>query len=104
MLEQTITGNNKVRLDIEYPIVAGVDKDSVPQLLQVDDEKNLKTVTIAGFALPPYDKLLLDYYGSTNNIKHAVYYKQGVIVATLTLTYVGGAAADNDRPASVIRT
>lgn len=42
---------------------------------------------IAGFEIPAYDQIDISYYGSTNNIATVQYLKDGVPVATLTLTY-----------------
>lgn len=42
---------------------------------------------IAGFEIPAYDQIDISYYGSTNNISTVQYLKDGVPVATLTLTY-----------------
>jgi hypothetical protein len=54
-----------------------------------------------GFQIPPFDEIDIDYYGSTNNIFQVVYKKNGAIVKTLTLTYVGGGVVDNDKIASI---
>lgn len=54
-----------------------------------------------GFQIPPFDEIDIDYYGSTNNISQVVYKKDGNSVKTLTLTYVGGGVADNDRIATI---
>ena len=54
-----------------------------------------------GFQIPPFDEIEIDYYGSTNNISQVVYKKNGNSVKTLTLTYVGGGVADNDRIATI---
>lgn len=57
-----------------------------------------------GFQIPQYDDIELTYYGSTNNVETVVYKNDGATVATLTLTYVGGGAADNDNVESVVRS
>ena len=54
-----------------------------------------------GFQIPPFDEIDINYYGSTNNISQVVYKKDGNNVKVLTLTYVGGGVADNDRIASI---
>lgn len=97
MLEKTITGNNKVRLQIEYPIVAGVDKDQVPQLFKVDENGALQVADMGGPALPAWDTVLLSYYDAgKTNLQTAIYKKAGVIVATITLQYAGGGLVAND--------
>ena len=59
------------------------------------------SLSVQGFAIPPYDAIRIDYYGSTNNIAQVIYKKSGASVKTLTLTYVGGGVADNDRIATI---
>ena len=59
------------------------------------------SLSVQGFAIPPYDAIDIDYYGSTNNIAQVIYKKSGASVKTLTLTYVGGGVADNDRIATI---
>ena len=59
------------------------------------------SLSVQGFAIPPYDAIELSYYGITNNIAQVVYKKDGSNVKTLTLTYVNGATSDNDRLQSV---
>ena len=59
------------------------------------------SLSVQGFAIPPYDAIELSYYGSTNNIAQVTYKNGGNTVKTLTLTYVNGASADNDKLQSV---
>lgn len=69
----------------------------VPKLLKVDGQGQLYTVAGALLgAAPPHDEIQLDYYGSTNNLQTVVYRLENETVATWTLTYAGGGAADND--------
>lgn len=51
---------------------------------------------IAGFEIPAYDQIDISYYGSTNNIATVQYLKDGVPVATLTLTYAIQPPVAND--------
>ena len=51
---------------------------------------------IAGFEIPAYDQIDISYYGSTNNIATVQYLKDGVPVATLTLTYAIQPPITND--------
>lgn len=51
---------------------------------------------IAGFEIPAYDQIDISYYGSTNNIATVQYLKDGVPVATLTLTYYIQPPTTND--------
>lgn len=57
--------------------------------------------SVQGFQVPPFDEIELTYYGSTNNIAQVNYKKDGNSVKVLTLTYVGGGVADNDRIATI---
>jgi hypothetical protein len=93
MLEQTLTSNNKVRLDPQYPVVAGVDDERVPQLLKV---KSDGTIDLGGVTLPVWDTFATAYYGSTNNVHTVIYTLSGNEVARWTFTYRNGAAADDD--------
>lgn len=92
-LEKTLTANNKVRLSIEYPVVAGVDKDNVPQLLKLNPDGRLD---LGGVILPKWDSFSIINYGATNNARYVIYFLTGIEVARWTLVYFGGAAADND--------
>ena len=60
-----------------------------------------------GIVIPVSDYVSFTYYGSTNNI-HVATYKTGgsggTTVATLTYTYVGGGAADNDDIATITKS
>jgi hypothetical protein len=54
---------------------------------------------IAGFDIPTYDFIDLNYVGSTNNLLTVVYKtggSGGTIVATLSFTYVGGTPSTDD--------
>ena len=57
---------------------------------------NVNIRNVAGFNIPQFTEVDIDYVGSTNNID-AVYYKEGAAtVATLTFTYVGGVPSSDD--------
>ena len=43
-----------------------------------------------------YDEIDISYHGSTNNISTVVYSLEGVVVATLTISYVGGVPSADD--------
>ena len=61
----------------------------------------------SGIAIPYSDYVSYAYYGSTNNIQTATYKtggSGGTTVATLTFTYVGGGAANDDNVASITKT
>ena len=57
---------------------------------------NVNIRNLAGFNIPQFNEVDIDYVGSTNN-PSVVYYKEGsVTVATLTFTYVGGVPSSDD--------
>lgn len=94
MLEQTLTGNNKVQLDPFYPVIAGVDETRTPQLLKVNPDG---TLVLGGLSLPAFDSLAVVYIGSTNNIYTVTYSLTGTgQVAHWTFTYLGGGASNDD--------
>lgn len=71
--------------------------------VQVDD-KGQQLVRAGGFAIPDFDHMALTYFGATNNVASQVFKRggaAGTTVATLTYTYTGGGAADDDRIASI---
>ena len=67
-------------------------------------EIGLKVIQISGvggtngasFVVPAYDQMVFTYYGSTNNVHTQVFKKATVTVSTLTFSYVGGGAANDD--------
>src|SRR4051812_42314065 len=93
MLEKTITQNNKVRASTQYPIIAGVDKDNVPQLLRVKPDG---TIDLGGVTMPVWETFQVNYIGSTNNIGTVIFKVQSNEVGRFTFTYRNGAAADDD--------
>jgi hypothetical protein len=97
VLEITITGNQKLRANQQYPVVAGVDKDKVPRLVRTDADGRLE---LSGVSIPTFDAFAVAYYGATNNVHTVIYTRNGTEVARWTFTYVGGAAADDDDVAS----
>ena len=51
------------------------------------------------FPIPPFDYTAFTYVGSTNNIATQKFYlggSSGLLVGTLTFTYVASGAADDD--------
>lgn len=94
--EKTLAENGKVRLASQYQLAAGIDDDAEPQLLNVDDAGNLKVNALFGLQLPFWDNFTATRYGSTNNLHVITFKVASTTVATLTLTYFGGGAADND--------
>lgn len=55
-------------------------------------------VNTGGFTVPAFNDVKFTYYGSTNNIKTQKFYSNGVLVTngTLTYSYAGGGAANDD--------
>lgn len=101
MFEQTLESNRKVRLETTYPVVAGVDQARVPHLLATDVDGKLQTTAWSAFGVPPHNSIALTYVldgagAKTNNVHQAIYKKDGVTVATITLTYAGGGTSDDD--------
>jgi len=93
VLEKTITTNHKVRADAQYPIMAGVDPDLVPQLIKV---KSDGTIDLGGIIMPDWDAFSCSYYPATNNVHVVIFTLQSNEVARWTFTYRNGAVADND--------
>jgi hypothetical protein len=93
MLEKTITQNNKVRASTQYPIIAGVDKDNVPQLLKVKADG---TIDMGGVTMPVWETFEVQFYGSTNNIHYVIFKVQSNEVGRWTFTYRNGALVDDD--------
>ena len=58
---------------------------------------------IAGFDIPAYDQIDIDYYGSTNNIYSVQYLYGGVPVATLMITYMVNPPIVNDERIAVVQ-
>lgn len=65
----------------------------VPSGSGVGSSSGPSTVTVNGFVIPRFDKVVFDYYdvGATN-IYHQYYQMNGSTVATLTYAYVGNPA------------
>lgn len=100
-LEKTLTANHKVRINPQYPVVAGVDDDKVPRILKVDSDGRLD---LGGITIPPWDQFEALYYGATNNVSRVTWKKDGNEVARFDLTYTGGAANDDDNIAGGVFT
>jgi hypothetical protein len=92
-LEKTLTGNQKVRLNPQYPVVAGADSNNVPRFLRLDEDGRLD----CGVVIPAFDDFTVAYWTGTNNIKTVIYTLESNEVARWTFTYVGGGVADNDK-------
>jgi|LakMenE18May11ns_1017448.scaffolds.fasta_scaffold9402524_2 hypothetical protein len=76
--------------------------DGQNNLLRKITENTYQTAgSVSSFPIPPFDEVDITYYGSTNNIYQVFYKNGGSSVKTLTLTYVGGAVADNDRLSNI---
>lgn len=60
---------------------------------------NVSVRNIAGLNIPQHDHVAVAYFGATNNIQTVTFREggaTGTVVATLTLTYVGGTPSSND--------
>lgn len=82
-------------------MVAGADPSNPTKALLLPiSAKGLVCDIQGGEQVPAHDSITLEYYGSTNNL-HYVKYRvggtSGTVVATNTLTYAGGGAANNDK-------
>ena len=63
---------------------------------------NVSVRNVAGFNIPQFSSVDIDYVGATNNIDK-IYYKEGTVtVATLTFTYVGGTPVADDAKINTI--
>lgn len=50
----------------------------------------------SGLRIPHHDSFAVSYYAGTNNIETVVYSLDAAEVATVTLTYAGGGASNDD--------
>lgn len=92
-------GDRRRQLEDFVPLIAGIDDDGkTPRFLPVNAQ-GIKT-----HVGPPKYNVFLTYYGGTNNIATAVYKLGATTIATVTLTYSGGGASDNDRLTSAVVT
>lgn len=57
---------------------------------------NVKIRNVAGFNIPQFSSIDLDYVGTTNNLSTVIYREGATTVATLTFTYVGGTPSADD--------
>lgn len=57
---------------------------------------NVAVRNIAGFNIPQFNSIDLNYVGSTNNLSTVIYKEGTATVATLTFTYVGGTPTTDD--------
>jgi hypothetical protein len=63
---------------------------------------NVSVRNIAGFNIPQFTSVELNYVGATNNLSTVVYKEGATTVATLTFTYVGGAPGADDADIATI--
>ena len=75
--------------------------DKTPEYQNLSIYESLKQ--IAGFDIPTYDQIDIDYYGSTNNIYSVQYLNGGVPVATLMITYMVNPPIVNDERIAVVQ-
>lgn len=57
-----------------------------------------------GMNIPPNDEMVLDYYGSTNNLQSITFKLNGATVATQSFEYIGGGASDDDEVSRITLT
>jgi len=57
---------------------------------------NVSVRNLAGFNIPQFSSIDLDYVGTTNNLSTVIYREGATTVATLTFTYVGGTPSADD--------
>jgi len=60
------------------------------------NELTSSNVRIAGFSIPPYDEINLDYYGSTNNLSSVIYKNNSTPVLSLSFMYMAYPPTLND--------
>src|SRR3984957_12432349 len=92
-LEITLTENNKVRINPQYPVVAGIDDLAVPHIIRTDANGRLD---LGAVAIPPFDAVVIAYIGTTNNIATGIYTLVNVEQARWTFTYLGGGVSNDD--------
>jgi hypothetical protein len=63
---------------------------------------NVSVRNIAGFNIPQFSSIELNYVGATNNLSTVVYKEGAATVATLTFTYVGGTPSSDDADIATI--
>ena len=57
---------------------------------------NVSVRNIAGFNIPQFTSIDLNYVNATNNLSTVIYKEGTTTVATLTFTYVGGTPSADD--------
>jgi len=77
-----------------------INTDGLESLLEVNNSY-LNSLTasnqkIAGFSIPPYDEISVDYITPTNNIKTVTYLNSSTIVLSLSFTYYPNPPTDDD--------
>lgn len=58
----------------------------------------------ADFSIPSYDTIEFTYIGATNNVDTQVFKLGATTVSTLTFTYVGAGAANDDMVSSIVQS
>ena len=58
----------------------------------------------SSFSIPHFDNQAFTYYGFTNNIHTQVFKLGSTVVATLTFTYVGLGAANDDNVSTIVQS
>ena len=77
-----------------------INTDGLESLIEVNNSYlNALTASnqkIAGFSIPPYDEISVDYITPTNNIKTVTYLNSSTIVLSLSFTYYPNPPTDDD--------
>ena len=77
-----------------------INTDGLETLIEVNNSYlNALTASnekIAGFNIPPYDEISVDYVNPTNNIKTVTYLNNSTIVLSLSFTYYPNPPTDDD--------
>lgn len=80
MLEQTLTNNEKVRLNPQYPVIAGIDLNAVPRLIKTDENGYL--ILSPQSAQGMYFDFTIDAMRGTPHAIEAILTTQLQVVAT----------------------
>lgn len=86
---------------------SGRNKNDNDALNEIAYNTNIIAGSSNQFAIPSYDYISFSYVGSTNNVATQVFKtggSGGTTVATLTYTYVGSGASNDDKVLTITKS